>query len=315
MYTQLKDIFWQDQFTCTDTSKPLKLDRDRYFIGMNILAALYVISLFGGQFMFAAYSSNLLSDNRVAFELLFKVFNPNLFFDPLILLLSILLSARAFNRLQAIPLGCVYFLILTLGSQASELKNINIHYTDTHLIIITSIVLVWLAFQVGMLTRPRLKTTQPNHPLLQLNPHYNSHQQFNAVQYMWCLMLVGLMVILSAMVFSLILYFFSQDLSMGFVITVIALMCIAMFACTFFILLKRLRNLNIKPRWWLLGLIGIPVAFSLIQAYLYSENYFEAFSLFALMFAGLGLVRFAMLIAQIFMLTGSANYQKVGVTN
>ncbi|WP_086479436.1 hypothetical protein [Oceanospirillum sanctuarii] len=313
MLTLFKDIFWRDQFGQSQTmgkeSKTQKLDRDRYFMGLSLLSTFYFVGLYGGQFLYPSYDSAFMDNNYQVFDLIITLFSPHLYFDPLVLVLCVMLSARAFGRWLAAPVGLISFCNLSIISLAPNLKDMELAHPNVYLtlLIYGVLFLVWLIFQLLMLARSGLKHYQPGHPLVRLNPNLPAKKQFNAIQYMWGFMLLGTALVISSLVFSMALYIFGHYLSMTLVYGAILVITLASLGFSLLIMVKRLRNLNKKPLGWLAALILIPLAFNGLQAFLYEENFFDLMSLFFVMYFAVAFMRFALLIAQVLLLSASYN--------
>lgn len=311
MLTLIKDIFWRDQYSRSSTageeSKTPKLDRDRYFMGLSLLSTFYFVGLYGGQFLYPSYDSEFMDINYQVFDLIFSLFSPHLYFDPLVLVLCVMLSARAFGRWLAAPVGLISFCNLSIISMTPHIKDTDLAHPNVYLalIIYGILLLVWLIFQLLMLARSGLKHTQPEHPLVRLNPELPAKKQFTAVQFMWGFMLLGLAVVVSSLLFSAAIYVFGRYLSMTIVYGAALVIGLGSMAFSLLIMVKRLRNLGKKPLGWLAALVLIPLAFNGLLAYLHTEDFFDLMSLFFVMYFAVAFMRFALLIAQVLLLCAS----------
>lgn len=310
MLTLLKDIFWQDQYraqteTKTQHTGSERLDRDRYFIGLALLSALLFVSLYAMKFIYP-YEDYFMDDGYRMFNLIANTFSPNLILDPIALILSLMLSRRAFGRWLALPVGLVSYTVLSLASMAPYIGDQELFDREMHvsLLIMLVIALVWLIFQLLMLARPALKNSQPNHPLVRLNPDHPADKQYTAVQYMWRFILLGCVMLLCSVLFSVGLYLVGYYLNAAVVYAAMIAFGLGVMLFTLMILVRRLRNLGKKPLPWLLGMVLVPSAYMGLQGYLHSENFFNLMPLFTLMLILVGLMRLVILFAQTWLLIG-----------
>lgn len=311
MLTLFKDIFWRDQYhqSSNDDTEPKtqRLDRDRYFMGLSLLSTYFFISVYGAQYLYPSYSSEFMDQNYQVFNLFFGLFSPHFSLDPLILALCIMLSARAFGRWLAVPVGLVSFANLSMISLVQHFQDMELAHPDVYmaLTVYGVIFLVWLVFQLLMLARPGLKSNQPSHPLVSLNPNIPADKQFTAVQYMWGFTLLGIALVVSSMVISVAVYIFGRYLDTTLLYGAILLIALATLVFSLIIVIKRLRNLGKKPLRWLIALIAVPLLFNALQAYLHGEDFFNLMPLFFVMLFITGFMRFAIQIAQILLLCAS----------
>ncbi len=312
MLTLFKDIFWQDQFRESSTegviSQPEKLDRDRYFIGLSLLSSLLWINIYSAPFLYPSSYSGFMDDNSQLINTAFNLFSPHIGFDIVILMLSVLLSWRAFGRWLAIPAGVITFFHLSTITMIPGLKYLDsASYSSTYiaLIVYGVLLLIWLIFQVWMLTRPGLKRSQPEHPLVRLNPKYPANKQLTAVQYMWFFMALGTAVVISSALLSTAIYIFGRYLDLGPLIAGALFIGAIALVASLVIVVKRLRNLGKKPMLWTTALIGIPLVFASLQGYIYNKNFFDLAFVFLIMYFVSGIMRFAIVTAQVYLLLES----------
>ena len=295
----LKDLFWRDQFSGEKTSVlDGRIDRDRYMVAFFILFAIQGTLHAGGAYVFPASGNAFSGPYSDYVELMWMFFSINILFDPLFMVLSVILACRMFGRWLMIPVGLLNYGVLSLVPYMSYM---TVQSTPSEVVIfaLLGISAAWLIFHIYVLFRPALSVSQPQHPLLRLNPAFSAEDQLNSVQFFWRYTMLGFVAGLLLVLGALSLFGFNNGYGYSSsrqeqLLVWVALVMIVSVIVAFWFLVKRLRNMGWNPLKTIVLVTLLPVLFFGLQLFFYFNDYYDNPLLLAVFYLLLPWVRLAL---------------------
>ncbi len=299
MFLILKDLFWRDQFT-GETTGVLDgyIDRDRYLLAFFILFAIQGTLHAGAAYVFPESGDAFNGPYSDYIELMWIFFSVNILVDPLLMVLSVILACRMFGRWLMVPVGLLNYGVLSLVPYMSYMTVQNAP-SEVVIFSLLGISAGWLLFHIYVLFRPALSVSQPQHPLLCLNPAFSAEDQLNSMQFFWRCTLLGFVAALLLVLGALSLFGFSngygysssrqEQLLVWFALVMIVSVIIA-----FWFLVKRLRNMGWNPLLTIVLATLLPGIFFGLQLFFYFNNYYDNPALLVIFYLLLPWVRLAL---------------------
>jgi len=299
MLLLLKDLFWRDQYSGEKTGVlDGRIDRDRYMLAFFILFAIQGALHAGSAYVFPDSGYAFSGPHSDYVELMWVFFSINILVDPLWLVLSVILACRMFGRWLMVPVGLLNYGLLSL---VPYMSNINMNNSPSEVMMFTmmGISAGWLLFHIYVLFRPALSVSQPQHPLLRMNPRYAAEEQLNSIQFFWRCTVLG--VVAALLLIAGVVALFGYSNGYGYsssrqekLLVWFALVLIVTVIVAFWFLVQRLRNMGWNPLKTVLLAILLPGLFFGLQLFFYFNDYYENPVLLAVFFLLLPWVRLAL---------------------
>ncbi len=307
MLLLLKDLFWRDQFSGEKTAVlDGRIDRDRYMLAFFILFAIQGALHAGGAYVFpdSGYAFNGPYSDYV--ELMWVFFSINILVDPLWLVLSVILACRMFGRWLMVPVGLLNYGLLSMVPYMSNI-NMNSSPSGVMMFSIMGISAGWLLFHIYVLFRPALSVSQPQHPLLRMNPRYAAEEQLNSIQFFWRCTVLGVVAALLLIAGAVSLFGYSNGYGYSSsrqeqLLVWFALVLIVSVIVAFWFLVQRLRNMGWSPLKTILLAMLLPGLFFGLQLFFYFNDYYDNPILLAVFYLLLPWVRLALAVFNSFII-------------
>ncbi|MCD8523209.1 MAG: hypothetical protein LRY66_07480 [Saccharospirillaceae bacterium] len=281
MFLLLKDLFWRDQFSGEKTGVlDGRIDRDRYMLAFFILFAIQGALHVGAAYVFPDTGAVFNGPYSDYFELMWVFFSINIVVDPLLLVLSAVMACRMFGRWLMVPVGLLNYGLLSIMPYMS---NLNMSSSPSDILVFTMLSISggWLLLHIYVLFRPALSVSQPQHPLLRMNPRYAAEEQLNSIQFFWRCTVVGVVAGLLLIAGALALFGYSngygyssarqEQLLIWFAMVLVISVIVA-----FWFLVQRLRNMGWNPLKTVLLAILLPGLFFGLQIFFYINDYYDS---------------------------------------
>ncbi len=274
MLKVLKEIFWDGAFR----RDAKLLDRDRFLLGLMALVYVQTCLLLNNSLL-TPTPDTMFFEGKTAFilNLYWSFLRMEFSIDPIFLVLHVLLAARAFGRWLGVPLGVISFLA-TVGGTRSIIVAIKEFYRyelpDEAAVGLLVIAVIWLLPVIYMLFRSGLRTSQPDHPLFTQNPDYPAEHQLSPIAFLHRVIILGLVSFLIMFTINILFAIFGSYSGQTAIMVVNLFVSLGAMILSIWFAVKRLRNLGWNPLPWMLFLMIIPMAISLLVNWLYLETYF-----------------------------------------
>lgn len=280
MFLLLKDLFWSDQFSSEKTGVLNgRIDRDRYMLAFFILFSIQAVLHAGAAYVFPA-SGEFFSEAYTDYiQLMWIFFSVNILVDPLFMVLSVILACRMFGRWLMVPVGLLNYGLLSLAPYLSNMTGQE-RPSEVVLFTLLGIGAAWSLFHIYVLFRPALSISQPQHPLLRLNPAFSADEQLNSIQFFWRCTVLGFVAGLLMVGGAFALFGFSHGYGYSSsrqeqLLIWFALVLIVTLITALWFLLQRLRNIGWNPLKTVLLAILLPGLFFGLQLFFYFNDYYD----------------------------------------